>query len=98
MLLKIDPSLTGKDEPDRKRALATHAGMAHFAGTGPVGTWCCDCLFWEKIKATVQEQARCQKYRALMRGSSGPKVPGRVTSCKYFMARPLDLLKAEASR
>lgn len=80
MLLKINPNLTGKEEPERMRQLSTYAEMAHFAGTGP-DRRCGHCLYWQR---GGQKEAECLKYRQLMSGKRGPKVPRGAMACKYF--------------
>lgn len=70
-------------------------GMAHFAGTGPAGTYCRECLWWGfflKDHWNVAHAA-CEKHRKLtkqLRVPRGglPPVPSGARSCKYFEARP----------
>lgn len=78
-------------------ARATHPGMAHFAGTGPHGSTCRECIFWNhqthdyrskngKHRGVIMP-AICKKYRALMH-YEGPKIPDEAQACKYFEANP----------
>ena len=92
MLLTIIPELTDRDEPERRRALATHAGMVHYAGSGPAGAWCHDCRYWANESTgnaprAGQEEPLCQKYRSMMQGNKAPKIPGGAAACKYFDER-----------
>jgi hypothetical protein len=75
-------------------ARASHAGMAHFAGTGPAGETCRDCLFWAhgrpndyRAKGGHQfgliESATCNKYRTITL-RAGNRVPGDAMACRYF--------------
>jgi len=70
----------------RSRADAV-AGMAFFAGTGPVGKTCGDCAFrgyWRKAASgnnyCVQ---KCEKARK-MAGRHMADVSARNSACKYF--------------
>lgn len=94
MLLDLDRGL--KSDPNDKKALITHKGMAHFAGTGPAGTFCRGCKFWKEsgnvshlyYSSGGKHGARlkphpCQKFKHLT-GSIGPGVPHNARSCKYF--------------
>lgn len=74
-------------------ARASFPGMAHFAGTGPRGKTCRECLFWKhgahdyrskagKYRGLI-EPASCGKYRAITL-SEGSKIPDDAASCKYF--------------
>lgn len=74
-------------------ARASYPGMAHFAGTGPHGSTCRECIFWEhgphdyrakngKHRGLI-EPARCRKYRAITL-HQGDKIPDEAAACKYF--------------
>lgn len=74
-------------------ARISHPGMAHFAGTGPHGKTCRECLFWKhgphdyrakngKYRGLI-EPATCGKYRAITL-NEGAKIPDDATACKYF--------------
>ncbi len=78
--LKVDLGLV--QDSFGKVASMTHAGMAHFANTGPLGTTCSQCVYW---RGTGRKLNPCGKTRQ-MTGSIGPKVPGTAWSCKYFDA------------
>ena len=66
--------------PDREDI---RPGMAHFAGTGPQGTWCKHCLFLHVNKYGPGEKGTCGKYRKIM-GKPGPKFPVMTPSCRYY--------------
>jgi hypothetical protein len=70
MLLEVHP---GIDHPEHIRM--THAGMAHFAQTGPANTWCKQCAFFSK--------KGCAKYAQLTRKKT-LTFPADTPSCKYF--------------
>jgi hypothetical protein len=55
--------------------LSTHAGMAYFSNTGPLGFACEQCGFYKKNK--------CLKFM-LMTGKGGIAFPGETASCKFF--------------
>jgi hypothetical protein len=78
----------GHDPVLAKQIAQSRPGMAHFAATGPFGTTCKDCMFWEKAvgKDGGKERRRCMKFRALT-GQMGPPIPGATESCRYFERR-----------
>jgi len=86
--LPFDEHLTGGDDKLAKQVRRTHAGMAHWAGTGPRGKTCRECKFWEfdgYLVSTAQlKSTTCGKYAAMMGGHDGPRVPHHAPSCKYF--------------
>ena len=55
----------------------TMPGMAHFAGTGPEGTTCGQCLF----RVGRRKVWRCEKFQR-----NGPPIKANLESCKYFEA------------
>jgi hypothetical protein len=69
---------------------ATHKGMAHFAGTGPRGLTCRECIFWDHWKGDYRKKdglikpAPCKKYQQLRSGERGNDVPDDAAACKYF--------------
>lgn len=79
---------------------ATAPGMAHFAHTGPAGTVCSECAWWnpappelDKPPARIKRDSdgflkprRCRKFPRLMQGQQGKGVPPRQPSCCYYAA------------
>lgn len=64
---------------------STVPGMAHWAGTGPVGARCGGCVFFTLINRST----RCAKYAQMMNGKWGSKkLPDDMAACKYFGAKP----------
>lgn len=74
-------------------ARASHSGMAHFAGTGPHGKSCRECLFWAhgphdyrakggKHRGLI-EPAACNKYQQIT-SQKGGRIPDDAAACKYF--------------
>lgn len=67
----------------------THAGMMHWAGTGPKGKTCRECRHWkgengERYSGSGElKPAPCRLYAARMIGKP-PKVPHSAAACKYF--------------
>lgn len=68
-------------------------GMAHFAGTGPAGATCRECIFWNhgphdyrakngKHRGLI-EPATCKKFRQLTH-HEGAKIRDDLSACKYF--------------
>jgi hypothetical protein len=70
----------------RRLATMTHKGMAHFAGTGPLGLTCRECVFWRKTGQWLSSgprPARCAKFVQLTR-KPGPPVPFSAYACRHF--------------
>lgn len=72
----------------------TFNGQAHFAGTGPKGMLCHQCLFWNSAYDTGDagkftrhygflDRQCCEKYEQLM-GEPGPAVPAAAQACRHF--------------
>jgi hypothetical protein len=75
--------------PDRSTALP---GMAFFAGTGPQGKTCGDCLF-RGYQNDNKFHAGCHRYRQLT-GRDGPVVKEFYPACRDFQQG--DVKHAEA--
>ena len=58
--------------------MATHVGMAHFAGTGPAGTSCTTCEY--RVKGG------CSKFVEMTKGTVRT-YPKDTPSCKYYAAK-----------
>lgn len=65
-------------------ARQTHAGQAHFAGGGPPGATCKQCVNW--IVQGNDERAY-YKSRVCKKGTGKP-VPGSAIACKHFETAP----------
>ncbi|RWP64141.1 hypothetical protein [Mesorhizobium sp.] len=76
--------LTDASSVSRDKLARTVPGMAHFAGTGPVGATCSECDFWRQFGN--QKKPSCEKFR-LITGHSGKPVPGFTPACRYFNKR-----------
>jgi hypothetical protein len=73
----------------------THAGMAHFANTGPLGATCGECVFRGyhnqirnnagRLRQGVHRRG-CEKFYQLT-GKHGDIVPASAAACKYFERR-----------
>lgn len=74
---------------------ATHAGMAHFAGSGPAGKTCRECVFWTERNyyakggkyAGAIKPSSCERYHQLT-GRQGEKVPHEAAACRHFEHHP----------
>jgi hypothetical protein len=80
MLLKPNADHLTSDNWSRLAA-KTHAGMAHFAGTGPSDKTCADCLFRAEVRGS--RLIRCRKSKMLT-GKTGKTFPPATQACKYF--------------
>ena len=79
----------------------TMPGMAHFAGTGPAGKTCGDCVnrgyhrkripkFDARINDWVEKSYKvngCAKYNQLT-GKHGGVIDPRLHACRYFEEKP----------
>ena len=74
----------------------TQPGMAFWAGTGPAGQTCGDCVFKGYWATKVNKSGTpvgsrrskgCAKFRDLT-GTHGPAINQYLPACKYFEARP----------
>ena len=67
---------------------ASHPGMAHFAGTGPLGQTCLNCSHHHNKarRGDGSSQGRCKENERLStnRGARPAKYPSRAPACKYF--------------
>ena len=88
--LGFDERLTQPDKKLAKQLQATHAGQAHFGGTGPRGKTCRECLHWlfngYLSGKSVLKMANCGKFTKLMNGRIGGVIPHDAAACKYFTA------------
>jgi len=84
----LDVNLTDLDTHQKQ----SEPGMAHFAGTGPRGKTCGNCVFWGYKRETgrfksMKPVEACQKYFNLT-GKHGPTIKAALLSCKYFEGVP----------
>jgi hypothetical protein len=71
--------------PSKANALP---GMAHFAGTGPGGKTCRDCVFRGYYREHgVKKHYGCQKFKSLT-GNNGPVVQSDWPACRHFEQKP----------
>jgi hypothetical protein len=88
-----------------RRAMETYPGQAHFAGSGPAGTTCRECRFWQPPSglrtytyftgSRLLKPCRCLKRPQIKGGEIGGEVPHNAASCKYF--EPADAAAPAAS-
>lgn len=71
--------------PMDRLAHNTYQGMAHFAGTGPLGATCRDCTFLDNTNTKGTKPRACRKFTELT-GRKGKVVPLYADACKYFQA------------
>ncbi len=81
------------EAPSDRAARATHPGQAHFAGSGPHGRACRECISWKHEKYDYLSKngkyrglikpAMCLKFKSLTR-QEGPKIPDDAAACRYF--------------
>lgn len=74
-------------------ARQSHPGQAHFAGTGPHGKTCRECVFWNHVTYDYRSKsgkwrglilpANCKKYQQITQ-KVGDKIPDDAAACKYF--------------
>ena len=77
-----------------RASFQTYAGQAHFAGTGPAGKTCRECLFWVPAPGLSKhaygngigrelKPCRCQRRMQLV-GGVGKEVPHDARACRHF--------------
>lgn len=77
----------------------TVPGMAHWAGTGPAGANCRECVFWGTPKgqkgyySTMSGDGQlkprpCRKYQNLMNGIAGKPVEFWRAACRHYEENP----------
>lgn len=97
----LDPHLT-KPQGEELAAMqaATVPGMAFWAGSGPAGRTCRECVHWsasgryirhrkgnkaKRPEGSLKDQ-RCDKYARLSYGREGDKLGYHTPACRYFEA------------
>lgn len=83
------------DENERQKQ-ATRPGMAHFAGTGPIGATCASCRYREggsrlaELGPHAVVKIGCSMYRRLMKIKPDAKVPtfnSSTPACRHYAKR-----------
>ena len=75
--------------PDRSQAVS---GMAYFAGTGPPGATCGNCMFYGNGRKGFER--RCRKFQE-MAHKWGSNLCKFQSGCKYFELKPKPTPKAK---
>ena len=85
--LNYTDTFTGMFKQERS-IRQSHAGMAHFAGTGPQGKTCKSCAFFNYDRKKPSANQFCRKYFELASGKKAKdKIPHNASACKYYGAR-----------
>jgi hypothetical protein len=89
----LSQNLTSPNPQQDRLSRSSFAGMAHFAGTGPAGSTCRECRFWQHVQYGYHSRVgkyhglikpcACAKYRSIT-GRAGALVPDDAMACKYF--------------
>lgn len=89
-----DLFLTAPNKEIDRQQRKTFPGMAHFAGTGPDGKCCKDCLHWytlsrggNKIHDTRTDRP-CWKYKRMTDDKVDRRIMPGASACKYFEPWP----------
>jgi hypothetical protein len=82
-------TISAKLTATSREELITWKGMAHFAGTGPRGRTCRECLSWDwraerRLANGHLKEARCKKFSENSQGKKGRKVPDNAEACRHF--------------
>ena len=91
MRFKEEIPLTVIDPELEKKRSKTPPGMAFWAGTGPEGTTCRECLNYgndgyysaNSKNGSTLRPGPCAKFQSMME-RRGPSIPYNTPSCKYF--------------
>lgn len=86
--LNFNPHLKREAEEVEVARLATvtHKGMAHWAGSGPMGKTCRECAFWQTSGRWQNDEptpSKCARFFQLMH-QWGQTVPHRAYACRHF--------------
>jgi hypothetical protein len=91
----LKPGLTKPQGEEMARMQEqTAPGMAHWSGSGPLGTTCRECVSWGWSKKFRRDSwgelspRLCSKFIRLSGGKKGDPVHHSKWSCKYFEAAP----------
>ena len=79
--------LTSTNPELEAAAARTPYGMAHWAGSGPIGKTCGQCVYLVDVNRSTPR--RCAKYQQMMRRWGGV-IARSTAACKYFEAKPGD--------
>lgn len=87
MMTSIRDYYTVIDSDLHKKEIETPSGMAHWAGTGPEGAKCGDCIEYRydivDNKGRNTKRNSCFLYYRKM-GKHGSILPPQQSACKYF--------------
>lgn len=101
---QVSLHLTEPDVALGQKHKDTFSGMAFWAGTGPEEKSCRGCSHWRSdgymASSGLLKDSICGKYKALMHGTEGLRIPHYAKACKYFeetaTVRPLEKPKSPA--
>lgn len=82
--LAVLPATVPAGDRYEQEARRSHQGMAHFAGTGPVGTYCGSCV--EHKKKPGGQKLVCFRFKR-MAGRWGADVPAAADSCRHYVKK-----------
>lgn len=83
-----DVPLTVLDQQFQAMVKETPSGMAYWAGTGPQGRTCRECVMYKADgynASNLLKPAKCRKYTELSH-REGKSFPHDSKACKYFEA------------
>lgn len=83
-----DDKLTKAPAELQKQIDMTIPGMAHFAGTGPPGTICGQCVHWNEFWTEPLNGKRCRKYTQLTNRRGTKAIERHTPSCRHFERDP----------
>lgn len=85
---QVSMHLTEPDLAFAQRRKETFPGMAFWSGTGPDNQTCRNCALWQfdgyMAGSGLLKDSICTKYKSLMCGAAGPRIPHYAKTCKYF--------------
>jgi hypothetical protein len=88
MTLIMTRHLTAATELERQMA-ATHVGMPHWAGSGPAGATCDDCVFFKRADlGRSRLDGKCQKrLPGIKKPTTVDPYPASTAACRYLERR-----------
>jgi hypothetical protein len=94
--LKSSVPLTSVNPALDRMVSTTHAGQAHWAGTGPPGEWCRNWAHWaspgRSNNADSFTPRPCAKYKALTGDTKQKLIPHDAKACRHFKPRYASLV------
>lgn len=88
----MDENLT-HDPAFKAQVRGTIPGMAHWATSGPAGTFCGKCKHFADIPWGIGRTTRCGLYKKMVGTWGSKRLPAVTPSCRYYENDPTKEIK-----